>query len=145
MELHHQQYDTLSTNGVVNGSAVVIGTSDHPVLIHGPVTVSTDIVIKGNVSGQGTLYAGRNVQIVGSIVYQNPPDFRGNNPQTIDNYNAKQDMLGLAASGSVIMGDTSQFGYYPLAFMSRPLPIRAMIPMATTFRRTTPARSILTG
>ncbi len=115
------QYNTLSTNGVVNGSAVAIGTSSHPVLIHGPVTVSTDIVIKGNVSGQGALYAGRNVQIVGSIVYQNPPSFKGSNPQTIDNSNAKQDMLALAASGSIIMGDTSQFGNpYPLEFMGPP-------------------------
>ena len=52
------QYDTLSTNGVVTGSAEVIGSSAHPVIIHGPVTVTTDVVIKGTISGQGTLYAG---------------------------------------------------------------------------------------
>jgi hypothetical protein len=114
------KYDTISTNGVVNGCAVIIGDSTHPVLVHGPVTVTEDIVIKGNIQGQGTLYAGRNVQIVGSIQYQNPPNFGGTNQTTIDNANQKCDMLGLAANQSIIMGDTSQFGSYPLAYMSPP-------------------------
>jgi len=60
------------------------------------------------VSGQGTIYTGRNVHIVGSINYANPPDFRGD-PQSSDNLNGGKDMLGLAANGSVIMGDTSTF------------------------------------
>ena len=114
-------YQTISTNGVLDGSAALIGTSRHPIRIHGPVTFTQDVVIKGYVSGQGTLYAGRNVHIVGSIVYANPPDFRGSDMNAIDNANEKADMLGLAASGSVIMGDVSQFtDSYPLQYMTPP-------------------------
>ena len=69
------KYKTITTNGVLSGSAALIGTVDHPILIHGPVTFSQDAVIKGYVSGQGTIYTGRNVHIVGSIKYSRPPDF----------------------------------------------------------------------
>jgi hypothetical protein len=117
-------YTTLSTNGVVTGSSALVGTSSHPIIIHGPVTFTQDAVIKGNVSGQGTIYAGRNVHIVGSIVYTNPPNFELTSTRTtmtaVDNYNEHEDMLGLAAGASVIMGDTSEFGYYPLNFMTPP-------------------------
>jgi hypothetical protein len=114
------QYDRISTNGVVTGNAALIGTSDHPIKIHGPVTITQDAIIKGTVDGQGTIYTGRNVHIVGSITYKNPPDFRGSDPTTIDNNNEKKSVLGLAARASIIMGDTSTFGYYPLAYMSPP-------------------------
>jgi hypothetical protein len=114
-------YQTVSTNGVVTGSAGLIGTAAHPVIIHGPVTFTQDIVIKGNVSGQGTLYAGRNVHIVGSIIYNNPPSFQGTDQTVIDQKNEKADLVGLAARGSVIMGDTSTFTTaYPLQYMSPP-------------------------
>lgn len=114
-------YQTISTNGQVNGSAAIVGSSAHPIIIHGPVTFSQDCVIKGNVSGQGTIYTGRNVNIVGSIVYQNPPNFQGSNSTTVNNANAKADMLGLAARGSIIMGDVSQFSNpYPLEYMTPP-------------------------
>lgn len=114
-------YKTITTNGNVAGSAAVIGTSSHPVIIHGPVTFSQDCVIKGYVQGQGTIYTGRNVHVVGSIRYANPPDFRGADQATIDNANEKKDMLGLAARASVIMGDVSQFtNSYPLQYMTPP-------------------------
>jgi hypothetical protein len=112
-------YQTLTTSGVVSGSAIAVGTAAHPILIHGPVTVTQDLVITGNVSGQGTVYTGRNVQITGSIVYTNKPDFSTSDP--LGAANQKADLLGLAASGSVIMGDTSQFSWpYPLEFMEPP-------------------------
>lgn len=114
------KYDRISTNGVVNGNAILIGTSDHPIKIHGPVTVTQDAIIKGTVDGQGTVYTGRNVHIVGSITYQSPPDFRGTDPTAIDHSNEKKSMLGLAARASIIMGDTSGFGGYPLQYMSPP-------------------------
>jgi hypothetical protein len=114
-------YQRIDTNGVVTGSAALIGTNDHPIKIHGPVTFTQDAIIKGYVQGQGTVYAGRNVHIVGSIRYKTPPDFRGADPTTIDNNNSAKDMLGLAARGSVIMGNTSQFSSpYPLAYMTPP-------------------------
>ncbi len=114
------KYVRVTTNGIVNGSVALIGTSDHPIKIHGPITITNDAVVKGYVQGQGTLYTGRNTHIVGSITYKNAPDFRGSNPQTVDNANEKKDIIALAARGSIIMGNTKKFGYYPLAFMSPP-------------------------
>lgn len=114
-------YQTITTNGQINGSASVIGTAAHPILIHGPVTFSQDCVIAGTISGQGTIYTGRNVHIVGSIIYANPPDFRGTNEQTVENANEKKDVVAFAARASVMMGDTSQFtSSYPLQYMSPP-------------------------
>lgn len=114
-------YQTLSTNGNISGSVTITGTQQYPIIVHGPVTASQDVVIKGYVSGQGTIYAGRNVHIVGSIVYTNKPNFQGTDPTAIDNANQKADLLALAARGSVIMGDTSQFSYsWPLQFMCPP-------------------------
>lgn len=115
------KYVRVDTNGVVNGSAAIIGTSSKPIRIHGPVTFTQDVVIKGYIQGQGTLYAGRNVHVVGSIRYKNPPDFRGNNPQQIDNNNSAKDLLALAARGSVMMGNTKNFKFpYPLKYMTPP-------------------------
>jgi len=114
------KYVRLSTNGVISGNAVLIGTSAKPIKIHGPITVTQDCIIKGYVQGQGTVYTGRNVHIVGSILYKSPPDFRGSNPQTVDNNNEPKDILALAARGSIIMGNTKSFGYYPLVFMTPP-------------------------
>ncbi len=114
-------YVDITTNGNVSGSASMIGTADHPILLHGPVTFSQDAVIKGYVSGQGTLYTGRNVHVVGSIRYSNPPDFRGSDQTAIDNANEKKDLIALAARGSVILGDTSTFNdSYPLKYMTPP-------------------------
>lgn len=98
-------YRRLDTNGVITGSAVLVGTSTRPIRIHGPVTVTQDAVIKGHVTGQGTLYTGRNVHVVGSVRYVNRPNFRGTNPTTLDQANEKADMLALAARGSVMMGN----------------------------------------
>jgi hypothetical protein len=35
--------------------------------------VPGDVIIKGQVRGQGTIYAGRNIHIVGAITYQQAP------------------------------------------------------------------------
>jgi hypothetical protein len=110
-----------NANGLVTGSAVLIGTDARPIRVYGPVTFTQDVVIKGRVTGQGTLYAGRNVHIVGSIRYANGPDFSGSDPLTIDLINEKRDMLGLAARGSVIMGNPTAFRHpYPLYYMQPP-------------------------
>ncbi len=114
-------YTRISTGGVVTGSAVLVGTTANPVRIHGPVTFTQDVLIKGTVSGRGTLYSGRNVHIVGSIIYKNKPDFRGTNQTTIDRANEKDDLVALAARGSVIMGDTTSFtNSSPLQYMTPP-------------------------
>ncbi|MCZ7580976.1 MAG: hypothetical protein M5U21_09170 [Fimbriimonadaceae bacterium] len=123
-------YQRITTDGVLNGTAVLIGTSSKPIRIHGPVTFTEDCVIKGYIAGQGTIYTGRNVHIVGSVRYSDKdatgqtvgtPDFRGSDPDTIDNANEVRNMLGLAARGSVIMGNTTTFtSSYPLYYMRPP-------------------------
>jgi hypothetical protein len=116
-----KKYVRISDNGVVTGSAALIGSSTYPIRIHGPVTFTQDCVIRGVVQGQGTIYAGRNVHIVGSITYKSGPDFRGSNMQTIDNTNEKRDMMGLCARGSIIMGNPKSFkNPYPLKYMTPP-------------------------
>lgn len=106
--------------GVVSASAALIGDTSHPIRIHGPVTVMGDIAIKGVVEGQGTLYAKRNIHIVGDVTYKDPPAFNGSNPDTMDNANQKKTVLGLAARGSVMMGDTTAFSTNPLQYMKPP-------------------------
>ncbi len=114
-------YKRISTNGVVTGSAALIGTSTRPIKIHGPVTFTQDAVIKGYVSGQGTIYTGRNVHIVGSIRYSNPPSFNNNSFEAMDSNNHKRDILALAARGSVIMGNPKGFTTArPLKYMTPP-------------------------
>ncbi len=116
-----QQNRYVRYNGVINGSVALIGYRNRPIRIHGPVTVTQDVVIRGYVEGQGTLYAGRNVHIVGDIIYKNPPDFRGDALDPILNLNERRDALGLAARGSIMMGNTRQFADpYPLRYMTPP-------------------------
>lgn len=113
-------YRRVSSNGVIASSAVLVGSSTYPIRIHGPVAVLQDVVIKGFVQGQGTLYAGRNVHVVGSVQYKSGPDFRGTNPQTIENTNEKRDFLGLAARRSIILGNPLTFTNTTLRYMRPP-------------------------
>ena len=113
-------YQRLSNNGNVSGSAVLVGTSSKPIKLHGPVTVSQDVVIKGTIQGQGTIYSGRNVHILGSVQYKDAPDFRGSDATAVDNSNEKKDFLGLAARGSVIFGNPSRFNSGIMYYMTPP-------------------------
>lgn len=115
--------------GVVTASAALFGDDLHPILIHGPVTVVGDIAIKGKVSGQGTLYAGRNIHIIGSVTYADPPSFLGTNADNIDKANEKKTVLGLCARGSIIMGNTTKFS------SSNNNPLNYMKPPTTTDRK----------
>ena len=51
---------------------VLIGTAAQPIEINGPVVVPGDVIIKGYVKGRGTIYAGRNVHIIGHLEYTRP-------------------------------------------------------------------------
>lgn len=113
-------YKRVTTNGVISGSVLLVGTDAHPIRIHGPVAVSGDAGIGGTIQGQGTIYTNRNIHILASVKYKNPPDFTGSNMDTVVNTSEKKDFLGLAASQSVIMGNTTTFGHYPLYYMSPP-------------------------
>ena len=102
-------YDGVGPSGDPNladsGVLVLEGTSTNPIEINGPVIVKSDVIIKGYVTGQGTIYAGRNVHIVGNIQYKNPPGWA--NKQANSN-NGSKDMLGLMAKGNIVMGDYSK-------------------------------------
>lgn len=113
-------YRRVSSNGVVNGSVLLVGTSTRPIRIHGPVAVNGDVAITGHVRGQGTLYTLRNVHIIGSVRYSNPPNFLGSNMDAVERAAERADFLGLAASRSIIMGNTTTFGAYPLDYMTPP-------------------------
>lgn len=93
-----------------NGALVLIGTQSNPIRIDGPVVVDSDVIIKGYVKGQGTIYSGRNVHIIGDLKYVNPPTWShstsDDNKNEIDS-NATKDMLGLVAKGNIVIGDST--------------------------------------
>ena len=97
---------TAATLGsVIEGNVTLIGTAANPIQIDGDVFVSGDVVIKGHVSGQGAIYAGRNVFVAGDIVYDNPPDAMNGDSDAIAAIADGKDELRLAARSNVILGD----------------------------------------
>jgi len=96
------------TNGVDKGCLVLDGTVK-PIEINGPVVVDGDVIIKGTIKGQGAIYAGRNIHIVGNITYSSAPSWPkpDTNPNQTITKNASTDMLGLVAKGNIIMGDST--------------------------------------
>lgn len=84
------------------GVLVLEGTQNSPIEINGPVVVPNDVIIKGYVKGQGTIYSGRNIHIVGNIQYVNPPSWSG---KRANSGNSTKDMLGLMAKGNIVMGN----------------------------------------
>ena len=87
-----------------NHALVLEGSQSDPIRINGPVVVSNDVVIKGYVTGQGTIYSSRNIHIVGDIKYVNPPNWM-NKEAASGNGNATKDLLCLAAKGNIVMGE----------------------------------------
>ena len=87
-----------------NYALVLEGTQANPIRLNGPVVVSNDVVIKGYVTGQGTIYSSRNIHIVGDIKYVNPPNW-ANKEAASGNGNSSKDLLCLAAKGNIVMGD----------------------------------------
>ena len=98
-----------------NGALVLIGTQANPIRIDGPVVVDSDVIIKGYVKGQGTIYSGRNVHIIGDIKYVNPPTWNhtaGDDNTGEINGNATKDMLGLVAKGNIVIGDSTDTAWH---------------------------------
>lgn len=95
-----------AANQAKNGNLALVGTPDQPIVISGPVVVTNDLVIKGTVQGQGTIFVGRNTHIVGNVEYKTPPNWQQNdsNFSATQTDNKTADMLGLATKGSVILG-----------------------------------------
>lgn len=91
------------------GCLILIGTEADPINISGIVVATGDIYIKGYYTGQGTLYAGRNIHIIGNLIAKNPPTWPhpDSNPTATANANRAKDFLGLCAKGSMLFGDYS--------------------------------------
>ena len=93
------------------GSVLLVGTQSNPIRINGPVVIDGDVIIKGFVSGQGTIYAGRNVHVIGDIRYANAPSWShnvtGDAARREHASNESRDMLGIVAKGNVVVGDST--------------------------------------
>lgn len=89
------------------GAVILIGSDSYPITINGPVVFASDVIIAGVVTGQGTIYAGRNIHIVGDLTYRNPPTWPhpDPNPEQTRAANAGRDMLVLVCNGSIVIGD----------------------------------------
>jgi len=97
---------TLVNNELV-GNIVLIGTDADPIEVDGPVVITGDVLIKGKITGQGTIYSGRNTHILGDIKYVDPPAWPkpDTDPTATDITNETKDFLGLAAKGNIVVGD----------------------------------------
>jgi hypothetical protein len=116
------------TNGIVNaadrGCLVLVGTSNNPIRIKGPVFIGQDLIIKGFYTGQGTIYAGRNVHVVADLKALNPPVWLHPDSASVStflattyaNNCADKDYLALCAKGSILLGDYRDSGYVSSAF-----------------------------
>ncbi len=90
-----------------NGALVLVGTQSNPIRINGPVVVDNDVIIKGYVSGQGTIYCGRNIHIIGDVKYKNAPSWGhpDANDDAVAESNMNKDLFGLIAKGNIVVGD----------------------------------------
>jgi hypothetical protein len=96
------------TNGTPDdGTMILIGTEDEPVHVDGPVVIEGDVIIRGYFTGQGCIYAGRNIHIAGDVLYQDPPVWTkpDDDPTQTATINSAKDLVGFVAKGNVIMGD----------------------------------------
>jgi hypothetical protein len=101
--------DTVS-GSADDGCLILVGTAANPIQISGPVVVEGDLIIKGAVSGQGTIYAGRNIHIAGDVYTVDPPNWPkpDPDPETTSSINKDKDLLIMACKGNVIIGDYTQ-------------------------------------
>ena len=119
---------TISQNGVqlvtnvYEGTMSLVGTAAHPIEVDGPVVVSEDVVLKGVISGQGTIYAGRNVHIIDDLTYDDPPEWPkpDYNPETTASNNVNSDLVALCAKGNVVMGNYRHGGWNYVRYFIRP-------------------------
>jgi hypothetical protein len=102
-----------------NGNVALIGTAAQPLKITGPVVITNDLMIKGVISGQGCVYVGRNMNIMGNVTYLNPPTWKQGDTNFSSDLtnNDTKDMVGFGVKGSVIVGDYYNMltgnNYYP--------------------------------
>jgi hypothetical protein len=90
------------------------GTNDYGCLvltngttISGVVVARGDVYIKGRIKGQGTIYAGRNIYVIGNLTYSNPPVWNhpDSTPSNTASINKTRDFVALCAKGNLILGN----------------------------------------
>ena len=96
------------------GALVLVGTKANPIVIDGPVVVDSDVIITGYVTGQGTIYSGRNIHIIGDVQYVNAPSWShpDSDDVAVNEANDAKDMLGLVAKGNIVIGDSSDTSWH---------------------------------
>ena len=107
-----------SATGATEGNAILNGRDFGPLQINGRVFFSGDVIIYGQIQGQGEIYSGRNIYIADDLTYVNPPnEFDGSQAHNITMSNvstngkaiaagmAGKDRLALFATNNVILGD----------------------------------------
>jgi len=96
-----------------NGALVLYGTQTSPIVVNGPVVIPSDIILKGYVKGQGTIYCGRNIHVVGNVQYVDSPSWshpNSVNPQSEYNANAGKDLVAYMAKGNIVFGNYADSG-----------------------------------
>ena len=106
------------------GNMVLVGDSLSPILVEGPVVVTNDVIIKGVISGKGTIYAGRNTYIAGDLTYKDAPssppifDYENETPEEyeaeLDQWkqdNTDKDIIGLATRENIVVADYTDSGF----------------------------------
>ncbi|MBA4387090.1 MAG: hypothetical protein C0404_03855 [Verrucomicrobia bacterium] len=93
--------------GTADDGCLILDGLTTPIRIDGPVVVAADVIIRGQVGGQGCLYAGRNIHIVDDLTYTNPPAWPKPDtaPNTTANANRSDDLLVLVAKGNIVIGN----------------------------------------
>ncbi|MCX7016512.1 MAG: hypothetical protein NTW86_28805, partial [Candidatus Sumerlaeota bacterium] len=106
--------------GVYTGNIYLEGTALNPLVINGPVVIDGNAILTGYITGQGTLYVGRNLYLVGNMEYKNAPNSvrPSDNTQTArDNWvsaNGDKDLVAYAARENIVFGDitnSSEWSY----------------------------------
>jgi len=93
--------------GTADDNCLVLDGTASPITIEGAVVVKGDVIIRGKVSGQGTIYAGRNIHVTGDLTYLNPPAWPkpDSNPEQTAAANKTKDLLVLGAKGNIVAGN----------------------------------------
>lgn len=111
------QFSTQTVEKNYEGNLILNGRNQ-PIKIDGRIFVSGDIIVFGQISGTGSLYAGRNIYIADNLTYLNPPPhFDGSkssndkmnlvslNGDTLANEMRTYDRLSVFATNNIIIGD----------------------------------------
>lgn len=87
-----------------DGSIYLEGTRDNPIEIDGSVVIEGDVIIKGYITGHGSIYASKNIHVIGEVKYLNPPEW--NKPTSKVDNQLDKDLVGFMAKGNVVFGNS---------------------------------------